>query len=205
MPVDGIPPYVQAPPITICGGNLVTNQATPPGSSSFSTPSGAKLSPVYPYPGQQDIQNLNDNRYDYDTGTRQMPVAGPPGTPSQIVQLYAPTSSRTTLYTAESIGGANSYGGPIPNLPKMGVDGGNTVLTSWVVQPASPTTDAEGNLLRNRVTVQMTYRHVYPIPTQLDGTPAAPLSGGMSPILNTAQYQNAVQPSNFVAGIADAP
>jgi hypothetical protein len=79
-------------------------------------------------------------QYLWDNGIIGLPVAGPPGTPTALVQIYAPNGGKTVSFHLFSFGDpADSLGLPDPDTKST-----NEVLISKTVTGAMPTKTPDG-------------------------------------------------------------
>src|SRR5438045_7280278 len=70
-------------------------------------------------------------------GRIQTPVAGPPGTPCEVIQVSAPTGVKVVSWTA-------ARDGAVPTVPDPATVDPNNILLSYQITPAVPVLMANG-------------------------------------------------------------
>lgn len=101
--------------------------------------------------------------YTVDEGLLQVPVAGPAGTPCEIVRLHGGKGQRTLSFAAQRTGA-------LPELPTPVPQSANEVLAGLNIKPAVPSLMADGNAV-TRVEGQ----YVHFLLTPLDHTKILPM------------------------------
>ncbi len=87
-------------------------------------------------PQYNDEENI-DSRYEFFEGILQIPVAGPPGTPSVLVAVHAPYATRVVQWTVGRMGGKPRIPDPTPTTP-------NQTRGYMTFTPAAPTLTPDG-------------------------------------------------------------
>lgn len=75
--------------------------------------------------------------YLFDSGLLQVPIAGPPGTPCEIIRWHAGVGQQLVTFAAQRTGAR-------PELPTPEPQSSNEVLASLHVKPMAPTVMADG-------------------------------------------------------------
>jgi hypothetical protein len=98
-----------------------------------------------------------ETTFDSDAGILQSPVAGPAGTPSDIIQVSAPYDIMIVKWTAKRIGRKPLVPSPLrPNDP-------NAVLKSKTIVPLAPMMDPDGKTKIYRVSGVYVYQLLLPV------------------------------------------
>jgi len=90
-----------------------------------------------------------DARYEYFEGVFSIPVAGPIGTPPEIVRLHAP-------YGVKTVKGTGERRGEHPFVPDWELENDNLVRTYRSIQPTAPIIAVDGSRIF-RDTVEYSY------------------------------------------------
>jgi hypothetical protein len=125
------------------------------------------------------------------TGIFACPVAGPPGTPAEIIQLHAPVGGKAVAWSATRLSG-------MPQLPDPSPQNNNEALASYQIKPSCPSWATEGSPI---VHVEGEYLYVYALPmSHRDQLPM-----GVSPIDSLSGQATTLQPSDFSMRLLSGP
>lgn len=141
--------------------------STPPPGLDNGSPGGFPFTDA-----QRSFAHYNDysidSSYEWESGLLQVPVAGPPGSPSVLIQVHAPYSRKTVSWNAQRYGLK-------PLLPSANTGNANEVLYNWVCSPQAPVLSATGTP-QYAVSGQYEYYNVLPIGS-LTSLPSGKLGG----------------------------
>lgn len=125
-----------------------------------------------------------DSEYDWASGLMQAPVAGPPGSPSVLIQVHAPYSRKLVFWRCQRKGLK-------PLLPAANTSNANEVLATWSCTPSAPMLSPTGDP-QYRVSGTYAYYNVIPL-----GTLTTLPSGALGGIDTTASSVYDVTPYQF--------
>lgn len=136
------------------------------------------------------ISGQFDGHYEWDYGIRLMPVAGPPGTPPELIRIHSGFSWRKVQWTAARVGAV-----PICPLPRPNA---NEVLARAIIKPLTPTVTQNGVRIYRTSGWYLYLMGAMPV----IGTDR--LSAGSAPWDGNSSSQNDVQTALFNATDLDA-
>lgn len=131
-------------------------------------------------------------RYRWWSGKKMLSVAGPPGTPAEIVQVAAPRGRKIVTFDVVRDRLPPEVPGVEADTPLQ------TFLAGWL-QTTGPDLQADGQVYQWRTRGKWVYALVLPV-TPAEGYPAP--SG---PYTSTQPSQNFVGPQYFVGDIIQTP
>ncbi len=133
---------------------------------------------------------LQDPKYELFSGQYLLPVAGPEGTPPEIITLHAPYAKKVVSWSTERVGAP-------PSLPDW--DAGNVadVLQYRSVTPATPVLAPDGNPVYR---VSGLYQYVISVaPSDTDSYARGAMPFDLNPASTYTVYA-----AQFVPGVNDA-
>lgn len=164
----------------------------PPVSNDPGLPGGGSVpvAPVQTGPTYYRESN-QDGRYEWDPGVIQCPVAGPVGTPCELLRLHGGAAKRIVNWTAERVGAQPQVPSPLTQNP-------NEVTGHVMVMPCTPAFAPDGTPFYR---LSGRYEYYLVVAPEI-GTDR--LSSGGVPYMNIANSSLDVQPNQFDVTLSDS-
>lgn len=195
IPFPEPPYYPQEQPNTedveiVAGGDV----APTPGTVVVNDP-GSTTTPLPPLVADQFtdaryLESAIDSDYIIDEGVLQVPVAGPPGTPCEIIRVHAPMCRRVVQWTAEKRQTP-------PTVPGSNTGNPNETLGEKRIRPTTPGIDPAGiNIYR----LSGIYEYLLLLPPGIGDA----LAAGTTAYETKPSSANNVMPAQFNDALLDS-